>query len=224
MTSEGQCGDARERQSAWVQPLLEWPNIAGAKARFAGAAPDVPVEIGGVPLSNIGRQLLAWWLEARGEKPMPDAAEVNPRALVELLPYLRYLSWEPNGALIFRIYGSALAAATGMDLTGIDMFVLGHDEVERDRQRLRLLHDQPCGIVIVRDVLDSAGQHYPCEFMTLPIGPGEDGKPRIIGTVAPCERIEAWTTDVSFHNVFKLRRAVYFDTGAGIPHAPELTV
>ncbi|MBX3506070.1 MAG: PAS domain-containing protein [Parvibaculum sp.] len=224
MASEGQREDPRERQSVWVQPLLEWPAIERVKARLAGAAPEVPDEVGGMPLSNVGKQLLAWWHEARGEKPMPDAADVQPRALVELLPYIRYLSWEPNGALVFRIYGSALAAATGMDLTGIDVFVQGHKEVEADRQRLRLLHEQPCGILMIRDVFDSSGRNYPCEFMTLPIGPGEDGKKRIIGTVAPAERVEAWSTDVSFHEIFKLRRAVYFDTGAGVPHAPELTV
>jgi hypothetical protein len=213
-----------ERQSVWVQPLLEWPAIERVKARLNGPADDVPAEIGGIPISNLGRQLLAWWCEARGARAMPDAADVSPRALVELLPYIRYLSWEEDGALVFRIYGSALAGAAGLDLTGHNIFVQGHAEVGTDRARLRMLHEQPCGIVIIRDIFDSAGKSYPCEFMTLPIAPGEDGKARIIGTVAPAERIESWQTDVAFDRIFKLRRAVYFDTGHGVPDAPHLTV
>lgn len=224
MTSREKDSGPQEWQSVWVQPLLEWPALERVKARLNGPASDVPAEIGGIPISNLGRQLLAWWCEARGERAMPSAADVSPRALVELLPYIRYLSWEEDGALVVRIYGSALAAATGLDLTGHNIFGLGHREVNTDIARLRMLHEQPCGIVIIRDIFDSAGKSFPCEFMTLPIAPGEDGKPRIIGTVAPAERIESWKTDVAFDRIFKLRRAVYFDTGHGVPDAPHLTV
>lgn len=83
--------------------------------------------------------------------------------------------------------------------------------------RLRRLHEQPCGIVLVRDVFSKEGARFPCEFMTLPIAPGPDGKKRIIGTIVPAVHVEEWTADLIFDRILTLRRAVYFDTGAGVP-------
>lgn len=217
MTMDGRGHDSGESRPTWVQPLMEWSALSNVKARLRGSIDVVPERIGGQTLSNPGRQLLAWWLEARATEAMPGPDDVNPRALVELLPYIRYLSWEDENKLVFRIYGSALAEATGFDLTGYDILGSGHAEVEADRARLKQLHAQPCGLLMVRDVFGKSGTPYPCEFMTLPIAPGPDGKRRIIGTVAPIEQMREWNVEVSLERVMTLRRAVYFDTGAGIP-------
>lgn len=206
-----------EGRPTWIQPLMEWSSIQKVKARLKGSLERVPAAVGDVTLSNAGRQLLGWWLEARGDRPMPEAGDVNPRALVELLPYIRYLSWEDEDKLVFRIFGSALAEATGADITGHDMFAFSHDEVEIDRARLKRLHEQPCGVVLVRDVFSKEGARFPCEFMTLPIAPGPDGKKRIIGTVVPAVQVEDWTADLIFDRILTLRRAIYVDTGAGVP-------
>lgn len=207
-------GDSRP---TWMQPLMEWSAVENARARLAGPIDHVPTEIGGVTLSNPGRQLLAWWLEAREGRAMPGPDDVSPRALVELLPYIRYLCWEDDDNLVFRIYGSALVEASGFDLTGHGIFANAHDEVAIDRARLKMLHAQPCGIVMVRDVYGREGKAYPCEFMTLPIAPGIDGKARIIGTVVPAVKMREWNVEVVFAGPLTLRRAIYFDTGHGVP-------
>lgn len=206
-----------QERPTWVQPLMEWTAVESVRARLAGPIDHVPTEIGGITLSNAGRQLLGWWLEARDSRPMPGADDVSPRALVELLPYMRYLSWESDEKLVVRIYGSALVEASGFDITGHDIFGHRHGDVETDRERLRQLHRQPCGLVMLRSIYDRGGNPYPCEFMTLPIAPGADGKPRIIGTVVPVVKMREWNVDVVFDRVLTLQRAVYFDTGAGTP-------
>jgi hypothetical protein len=211
-----QGGPGGERP-VWVQPFMEWPAIDGVKARLEGPTDHVPAEIGGVTLSNAGHQLLACWLETRGPNAMPGAGDVNPRTLVELMPYIRYLSWESEEKLVIRIFGSALAEGAGADLTGCDIFSPGHAEVEIDRARLKMLHAQPCGLLMIRDVHDRSGKTYPCEFMTLPVAPAADGKKRIIGTVVPAVRMKSWDAEVDLGRIFTLRRAVYFDTGAGVP-------
>lgn len=211
---DGGTGDTRP---TWVQPLMEWSAVENVRARLARPIDGVPSEIDDVVLSNPGRQLLAWWLEAREDRAMPGADDVSPRALVELLPYIRYLSWEEDGALVFRIYGSALVEASGFDLTGHNIFATGHEEVAIDRRRLKALHEQPCGIVMIRDIHGRDGKTHPCEFMTLPIGPGADGKPRLIGTVVPAVKMREWNVDVVFTGILTLRRAVYFDIGHGVP-------
>lgn len=220
-----QGGGPGGERPVWVQPHMEWPTLEKVKARLDGPTDHVPCEIGGIALSNAGRQLLACWLEARGSNAMPCADDVNPRALVELMPYIRYLSWESEEKLVIRIFGSALAEGAGADLTGCDIFSPGHAEVEIDRARLKMLHAQPCGLLMIRDVHDRGGKTYPCEFMTLPVAPGADGKKRIIGTVVPAARMQCWDAEVDLDRIFTLRRAVYFDTGAGTPEpVPGLEV
>lgn len=202
----------------WAHPLLLWSNIERVKARLPDGTSEAPAGTGEITFSNIGRQFYAWWLSARGEQAMPSAEDVDPRALVELLPYLRYLSWEDDERLVFRIYGSALVEAGGIDLTGYDVFN-PFDPVERamDQARMRLLHSQPCGIVMIRDIPDRAGRTYPCEFLTLPIAPGPDGKNRIIGTVVPAAKIAEWNVDVVFDRTLTLKQAAFLDIGFGMP-------
>jgi hypothetical protein len=211
-------GIIADKRSSWLAPLMEGSALERLRARLNGSIDDVPEEIGGVPLTNVGRQLYAWWLEARGARQMPGAEDVDPRALVELLPYIRYMSWEDEKTLMVRIYGSALVEGTGIDFTGHSIFGSAeHAQAALDRARLRALHIQPCGILMVRDVYDKAGQAYPCEFMTLPIAPDGDGKPRIIGTVAPCEKFDEWAVDVTLDRILTLRRAIFMDIGYGVP-------
>lgn len=215
---EEQGGAIADKRSAWIAPLMEWSAMQRLRARLKGSIEHVPHDIGGVPLTNAGRQLYAWWLEARGSREMPGAEDVDPRALVELLPYIRYMSWEDEKTLIVRIYGSALVEGTGLDFTGHSIFgTAEHAQAAVDRARLHALHIQPCGILMVRDVYDKAGRAYPCEFMTLPIAPDGDGKARIIGTVAPCEQVAEWAVDVTLERILTLRRAIFIDIGYGVP-------
>lgn len=219
MGTDGRAGEIADGRSAWVKPLMEWSAVQNIKARLAHPIDHVPGTIGGLPLSNAGRQLYAWWLEARGsERQMPAAEDVDLRALVELLPYIRYLSWEDEKTLLFRIYGSALVAGSGFDLTGHNVFgPAEHAEANIDRQRLHALHAQPCGLLMIRDIYDRTGKTYPCEFMTLPIAPGADGKARLIGTIVPCDPMSEWNVDVTFDRLLTLRRALFIDIGAGLP-------
>jgi hypothetical protein len=209
---------AGEERRVWAHPLLQWSNIERVKARLPERAEQAPEGAGGIHFSNIGREFYSWWLNARGGRPMPAADDVDPRALVELLPYLRYLGWEDEERLVFRIYGSALVEAGGIDLTGYDVFN-SFDPVQRkaDQKRLRLLHEQPCGIVMIRDIPDRTGRIYPCEFLTLPIAPGEDGKNRVIGTVVPATRMAEWNVDVVLDRTLTLRQFAFLDIGFGTP-------
>jgi hypothetical protein len=209
---------AGEERRVWAHPLLQWSNIERVKARLPNSAAAAPAGAGEIAFSNVARQFYAWWLTARGDRPMPAAADVDPRALVELLPYLRYLSWEDDDRLVFRIYGSALVEASGIDLTGYDVFN-SFDLVARkaDQARLRHLHSRPCGVVMIRDIPDRTGRIYPCEFLTLPIAPGEDGKNRVIGTVVPASRMAEWNVDVVLDRTLTLRQSEFLDIGFGTP-------
>lgn len=214
----------QQRHPAWVRSRLEWSSVGAAKARLSGAAPDAPQVIGDVELTHLNHQFYSWWLEARGQNIMPSPADVNPRALVELLPYMRYLSWEGDERLVFRIYGSALEAATGIDLTGTNTFGDDIDYPGRaeDIARLKLLHSHPCGLLLIRELRTPEGQPYLCELITLPVAGGEDGKNRIIGTVMAREQMSGSEVDFKLAPPLTLRRAIFFDVGMGVPDVPHL--
>ena len=204
---------------AWVTRVLSREYLAGATVDLQSDRSSTPEIYAGVRLTGAGHQFLAWWQEARGAGPIPAADAVSPRALRQILPYIRYMSWEGPEKLVFRIYGSALAEATGFDLTGFDLFGLGDYPTRHlDISRLRMLHDMPCGLVMLREMRGFDGSTHLCELVTLPIAPAVDGKPRIIGTIVPVEIEEdIWTKKLRMDREPELKRAVFIDTGYGVP-------
>lgn len=193
-----------------------------ARARIAGPVEQAPSHVGDIELHPLSRQLLAWWLETRGTRVMPAPDDVSPKALVELLPYIRLLRWENENELVFRIFGSALAEATGFDLTGYNSIGEGDYAGKADDvTRLKLLHAQPCGVLLHRDLMRPDGSTYTCEFLNLPISSGEDGKTRVVGTVVPCEEVSEAKLDYDIKTPLTVRRAAFIDIGFGLPEAAE---
>lgn len=204
---------------AWVSRVLSRDYLAGATVDLDSDTAPVPDIHNGVRLTGVGHQFLAWWQQARKGTPVPGPDAVNPRALRQILPYIRYMSWEGPEKLVFRIYGSALAEATGFDLTGYDLFGLrDYPARSADIARLKVLHEMPCGVIMLREMQGYDGNNYPVELLTMPIAPGEDGKPRVIGTIVPIEVHEdMWTKKIRMDREPGLTRAVFIDTGHGVP-------
>ncbi|AWZ02621.1 PAS domain protein [Rhodobiaceae bacterium] len=207
---------------AWVAAYLDTRHVANIRARISGVRPDAPDEINGYKLSRPGRELLTWWLSVRQGDAPPTAEDVELPSLVELSPYLRYLSWEGEEALVIRLFGSALCEAIGLDPTGVDIFSLSQgDERSQDIARLKLIGDLPCGAVIFRHIQDQTGAAALVEMMTLPIEPGADGKKRIISTVIPVDvssnRSTLWERRLNVKEYQDLHDVLYVDLGHGIP-------
>ncbi|MDO8290781.1 MAG: PAS domain-containing protein [Parvibaculum sp.] len=214
--------NVEDGRSAWVLPVMSWAAINKAKARLRGSVEDVPSHVDDIELRPLSRQLLAWWLEAQAGRTMPEPEDVDPKALIELLPYFRMMRWENEERLEFRIYGSALVEATGMDLTGMNCIApFDYGGKDDDVARLKLIHAHPCGLLLQRDLMRPDGSSYTCEFMTLPVSGGADGRNRIVGTVVPCEEIDERRLDFSLKSPLIVRRAVFFDTGNGLPDAAK---
>ncbi len=182
----------------------------------------MPYEVSGHRLSHAAREILCWWLSVRGDRPIPSADDVELRSLVELMPYIRYMSWEGEESLVVRVFGSALCEAAGMDLRGIDLFAYGeHANRARDIARLKLLPKHPCGVITFWTITDQTGTLHLLEMMTLPIGPGADGKDRIIGTVmptlAPEDMPDVWDKTMDMEKHLDFHDALFVDLGHGVP-------
>lgn len=213
---EGQRGEIRW---GWAAKALSRNYARSARVDIRLDAATIPDLHDDIRLTPVGHQLLAWWHEARGDNPMPSPDDVSPKTLRQLLPYIRYLSWEGPTSMLYRIFGSALAEVSGVDLTGADLY--GDEDYPgrtTDIARMKMLHRTPCGVVMIRELPGRDGIQYPCEMMTLPIAPGADGKQRVIGTVMPTEINESiWTKKIDLPIGLNLLRSVFIDVGFGRP-------
>ncbi len=215
-----------DTRSAWVAASMSWAAINKARARLKGTIEDAPSHIGDIELQSLSRELLAWWLEARTTRMMPEPEDVDPRALVELLPYFRMLRWEGEEQLMFRIFGSALSETTGIDLTGMNSLApFDYTGKADDIARLKLMHSHPCGLLLHRDLTRPDGSVYMCEFLNLPLTGGTEGMNRIVGTITPCAAVDERKLDFSLQTALTVRRAVFIDIGCGLPEeAKRLSV
>lgn len=175
---------------------------------------------GEAALSFRSQAFLAYWKDVRGSSAIPAAEDVRPSDFVSLLPYVRYMRWRGPDAVVFTVWGTALADWMNADLTGRNVFDLLPDgERAVETQRLQNLHRLPCGFVQQRRVTDITGMTRLFEFLTLPVAAGEDGEPRMIGPGSfvdsePGERVELADDPKTVIHSFR-----YIDLGYGVPGA-----
>lgn len=173
---------------------------------------------GEASLSFRSQAFLAYWKDVRGSSPIPAAGDVRPSDFVSLLPYVRYMRWRGPDAVVFTVWGTALAEWMSADLTGRNVFELLPDsECAVETDRLKNLHRVPCGFVQQRLVTDISGMTRLFEFLTLPVAAAEDGEPRMIGPGSfvdsePGERVELADDPKTVIHSFR-----YLDLGYGIP-------
>lgn len=208
----------------WITSKLEASHVARVKARLQSEKTDAPRVVGGYQLSNVGHQLLTWWFSVLGDRAMPCAEDFNMRSLIELAPYLEMASWEGPEALVVRLYGSALAAVSGHDRTGENIF---KDETidrrDADIRRLKLLHLTPCGVLTFWVLYDGQGQPFLIEALTLPLAAGVDEKPRVVTTFMPVDRKSSnsrsvrWETMLDMQQPHGFSGEIFIDVGRGVP-------
>jgi hypothetical protein len=82
------------------------------------------------------RATFEYWLDRRGDRPMPDRAELDPLDMPRaVLPHL--LLWDvlPEGGYRCRLAGTAVVAAHGRELRGIttaELHGAANAEIERE--------------------------------------------------------------------------------------------
>jgi len=123
------------------------------------------------------KDLHAYWLGKKGDRPAPPRAAIRPEEIPRLLPYIALLDviGEPT-RFRFRLFGTALVQAYGDDLTG--RFA---DEVDLDAvgpgilaQFTTLTRDCRPMIARVRFTKSGDGRYVQYERIGLPLS--DDGQ------------------------------------------------
>jgi hypothetical protein len=114
--------DQEARVADWAAQISEG-DFKSVQARFAkfGAAGPVLTwrptadDVGPLPL----KFLLSYWTRLKGERALPDAAQIDPLEMRPALGHINLLDVVDDGRdFRFRLFGTAVVAATEVDLTG----------------------------------------------------------------------------------------------------------
>ncbi|GAA6156032.1 PAS domain-containing protein [Pyruvatibacter sp. HU-CL02332] len=208
----------------WSAPAFDPSYVRATKTEFSGQTEGLPMVQGDISLTHVGNEMLTYWHGVRGSRAMPDSSQISPSGFRELLPYARYLSWEGAEDLRIRVFGSALSAALGHDLTGMNLLDLMVPE-ERDRElsTFRELHAQPCGSVAVKRSYIAGGGVRELEVLHLPVAAvsnGSDanvGYDRILGSVMMRELPDRWDGMADSRKPMDLLEHAFIDIGFGVP-------
>jgi hypothetical protein len=81
---------------------------------------------------------VGYWSRIRNGRALPDQADVDPRVLKRLLPFVFLLDARPDGSFVYRLAGTALCERFGGELRG--RHFLGHWDADSRARLTALLH------------------------------------------------------------------------------------
>ncbi len=161
------------------------------------------------------------WQDWRGAELVPTRADVRIAEIVKLLPYVSVLEIISPEVANFRLFGTTLCDALGVDLTGLNYF----DMTEPEKRDLRIqrtcqISTHPCGSHFLHAIAYKSGRAVPNEVLSLPVWPNDPSMGRqsfaisiamedmrMVGTAAEPNRLPV---SESFQ---------FVDIGAGVPDA-----
>jgi hypothetical protein len=125
---------------------------------------------------------VGYWSRIRHGRVVPDQADVDPKVLKRLLPFVFLLDAKPDGSFIYRLAGTALCERYGGELRGRNFF--GHWDAD-SRARLTALLVQALTQKLPACLI-SVGATEDCrmletETVLMPLTFGDDAPRRFLG-------------------------------------------
>jgi len=128
--------------------------------------------------------LVGYWSRLRNGRDVPDQADIDPRAIKRLLPYVFILDAESPSRPIYRLAGTAMCERFGFELKGTGF--LAHWEAQSSLALSSLLQqaltlNQPVCLSSIAATADCGMVEL--ETVLLPIKFGESGPTRFLGMI-----------------------------------------
>ena len=160
------------------------------------------------------------WQSWRGGSLVPQRHNVHIEDIANLLHLVSVIEIVTSHEANFRLAGTALCQAMGIELTGLNYFDFTTPE-ERDARAARTCHlvDHPCGSHFLFPILYRTGRTVPTENLTFPVWPDNPEAPRQLFAISmPLEdvRLEGPTEE---SDQLPLPEGFQFIViGAGVPN------
>lgn len=165
------------------------------------------------------REFARHWLAWRGDRLLPDRADLDLNAIRPLLPRLMLFEMRAPDIIMVRVAGTRLREDLEVELTGRNYVDLVAPEPRAIRShRMWSTAHHPCASRLIREHRLNTGRVALAEVVTVPFEAPRAGEPRLLLThfVVFGERYEAGEMAAArrFDIVDEFR---FLDIGAGVP-------
>ena len=134
------------------------------------------------------RELYAYWDDLRGRRPAPERAEIEPRAIRQILSEAFILALDHTAGFPFRLAGTRICALFGRELKGesfIGLWAAASQTTICDL--LAILQDERVGTVAGVSGQNADGDPIDLELLLLPLAASRPSLARTIGILAPLQ-------------------------------------
>ena len=140
----------------------------------------------------ISRSLYSYWNTIRAGRLAPKRFEIEPSQIAAMLPDTFILERVDAGTCRFRLAGTRICEAFGIEFRGLNIFELVGEEDRVTLQRqISVIARQGAVGVFKLSAQSASGQEVRLEMLLLPLSHMRDTIDRFLGSVAVMER-PAW--------------------------------
>ncbi len=161
------------------------------------------------------------WQHWRGADLVPRRSAVRLEEIRKLLPLVSVIEVISPEVAKFRLAGTALRDAMGIELTGLNYFDLTKPETRARRvARTQQIVTHPCGGHVLYPILYASGRTVLTEVFSLPVWPNDPSAPPQIFAISVSMEDMRLAGPVAEPNQLPQGEGFQFvDIGAGAPNA-----
>ncbi len=149
----------------------------------------------------VSRSLFSYWNTLRGDRPAPKRFEIEPSRIANQLPDTFVLERLDDTSLSFRLAGTRITDALGMELRGRNLFDLFTVQDATTLQHQMEIVTKQCAVGLFRFAADNGdGLSVSFEMLILPLTHIRDSVERYLGSMAPIDK-PGWLGEVSLRNL-----------------------
>lgn len=162
--------------------------------------------------------LSVFWEEARGDRPLPNANEIDPAQIAYILKDVAILDVIDETTVQYRLAGTAIAERMGEDPTGNNLIEMTAPESRATVSKiLHLIVSQPVGALAAYENIYNTGKRAIVESLYLPLQKSEGQSDRIV-SVHSIEKTLTYEDEQPNSTVAaKILKLKWIDIGAGVP-------
>ncbi len=166
------------------------------------------------------RPLSEFWEEARGDRLLPNANEIDPAQIAYILKDVAILDVIDAMNIQYRLAGTAIAERMGQDPTGNNLIEMTAPETRATVSKiLCTIVSHPVGALATYENIYNTGKRAVVESLYLPLQKGESQSDRIVSVHSREKTVTYEDTQPNSTVAAKILELKWIDIGADTPDA-----
>jgi len=176
---------------------------------------------------SVSQALYAYWNDLRGDRIAPKRFEIEPSCISANLPDTFILESVTPSTLRFRLAGTRICEAFGIDFRGVNLFRLFDDGDARIVQQQIAMSTSDGAVCVFRiNASNANGLSTEFELLILPLTHTRDTIDRFLGALTPVVR-PSWLGTVALTQRKLVSHELVWPSGLPLaeipdPHVPSL--